>query len=185
MYTTPPSLLERLQTPCDNTAWALFVSLYTPYIFSIARRSGLDREQSSDVVQDVLLLLTRKMPDFRYDSKLSFRAWLRTVVKNRILEIARRRSLPTHPVTQQNELAESSSPESLEEIEYRRHLIARAMEIMQRDFASTTWRACWEHVVSGRTAFEVAQELGISEGAVYVAKCRVLQRLREELRGLL
>jgi RNA polymerase sigma-70 factor (ECF subfamily) len=185
MYTTPPSLLERLQSACDDHAWALFVSLYTPYIFSLARKAGLAREEASDVVQDVLLLLTKKMPDFRYDATLSFRAWLGTVVRNRIHEIARRRSLPILPGALHIELAESVTPESIEDIEYRRHLIARALEIMQRDFSDTTWKACWEHVVSGRTASDVGQELGISEGAVYVAKCRVLQRLREELKGLL
>jgi RNA polymerase sigma-70 factor (ECF subfamily) len=56
---------------------------------------------------------------------------------------------------------------------------------MRAEFESSTWTACWEHVVSGRSAADVAAELGISEGAVYVAKCRVLRRLRQELKGLL
>lgn len=184
MYTTPPSLLERIRQPSEDLAWERFVSLYTPYIFSLARRTGMNREEASDVVQDVLLLLTRKIPEFQYDASLSFRAWLRTVVMNRLREIARRRSLPIFAVDQ-FDLQKSPEVESAEEIEYRRHLVARALEIMQREFAPTTWKACWEHVVSGRTASDVGTELGISEGAVYVAKCRVLRRLREELKGLL
>jgi RNA polymerase sigma-70 factor (ECF subfamily) len=70
------------------------------------------------------------------------------------------------------------------EKEYRRELTARALQLMQADFAPTTWKACWEFVAQGRSAAEVARELGISENAVYLAKCRVLRRLRQELAGL-
>lgn len=184
MYTTPPSLLERIRKPSAGQDWERFVLLYTPYLFSLARRAGVGREEASDIVQDVFLLLTRKMADFEYDSNLSFRAWLRTVVMNRLREIARKRSLPIF-AAEQLDVQDSAQAESLEETEYRRHLMARALEIMQQEFAPMTWKACWEHVVSGRTASDVGAELGMSEGAVYVAKCRVLRRLREELKGLL
>jgi RNA polymerase sigma-70 factor (ECF subfamily) len=56
---------------------------------------------------------------------------------------------------------------------------------MKADFQPTTWKACWEYVVADRPPAEVAAELGISVGAVYVAKSRVLNRLRQELQGLL
>ncbi|MFO1094169.1 MAG: sigma-70 family RNA polymerase sigma factor [Planctomycetaceae bacterium] len=185
MYTTPPSLLEQIRSPSADPAWQKFVSLYTPYLFSLVRRAGVSRDDASDVVQDVFLLLTRKLPDFEYNAQLSFRAWLRKVVTNRLNEIGRRRSVPLSYSLNRVEVEDSAAAESREEQEYRSHIIARALEIMQRDFAPTTWKACWEHVVSGRTAQEVATELGISEGAVYVAKFRVLRRLREELDGLL
>lgn len=185
MYTTPPSLLEQIRNPSADRAWERFVSLYTPYLFSLVRRAGVGREEASDVVQDVFLLLTRKMPDFEYNAQLSFRAWLRTMVRNRLHEIGRRRSVSMPFSANEIDLEDSAEADSVEEREYRSHLIARALEVMQRDFAPTTWKACWEHVVSSRTALEVAAELGISEGAVYVAKFRVLRRLREELNGLL
>ena len=185
MHTPPPSLLEKIRDPAAGLAWERFVSLYTPYLFSLVRRAGVDREEASDVVQDVFMLLTRKLPDFEYKPQLSFRGWLRTIVRNRLHEIGRRRSIPQPFSANELDLEDSAEVESFEEQEYRSHLITRALEIMQRDFASTTWKACWEHVVSGRTALDVGAELGISEGAVYVAKCRVLRRLREELKGLL
>ncbi|HEV3080157.1 MAG TPA: hypothetical protein VGY66_10270, partial [Gemmataceae bacterium] len=70
------------------------------------------------------------------------------------------------------------------EAEYRRELSRRALRLMQGEFAPTTWKACWETVVHDRSTDEVARELGISENAVYLARCRVLRRLREELGGL-
>lgn len=185
MYTTRPSLLERIRNPSEGQAWERFVSLYTPYIFTLARSAGVGRQDASDVVQDVMLLLIKKMPDFKYDAQRSFRAWLRTVVRNRLNEVARQRSLPLQFATDKLDLENSAAVESIEETEYHWHVMSRALEIMQQEFAPTTWKACWEHIVSGKTAFEVGTELGISEGAVYVAKCRVLRRLREELKGLL
>jgi RNA polymerase sigma-70 factor, ECF subfamily len=63
--------------------------------------------------------------------------------------------------------------------------VRRALELMQAEFPMRLWKACWEHVVNDRPAAEVAAELGIAVGTVYVAKSRVLSRLREELADLL
>jgi RNA polymerase sigma-70 factor (ECF subfamily) len=63
--------------------------------------------------------------------------------------------------------------------------MGRALELMRDEFQPTTWRACWEHAFRQRPAAEVAAELGISENAVYIAKLRVVRRLRQELQGLL
>jgi RNA polymerase sigma-70 factor (ECF subfamily) len=75
--------------------------------------------------------------------------------------------------------------EALWEAEYQQHLASRALQIMRADFQETTWKACWETAVAGRPAAEVARELGLTVGAVYAAKFRVLDRLRHELRGML
>ncbi len=80
------------------------------------------------------------------------------------------------------------APDDMEtawEAEYREHVVARALSVMRADFQESTWKACWEMVVSSRPAAEVAAELGLTVGAVYAAKVRVMNRLREELQGLL
>ena len=84
--------------------------------------------------------------------------------------------------------ATAEVPDPLEvhaEEEYRRYLVGRALEIMQAEFQPTTWQACWEHVVSGRSAADVAAELGITVNSVYLAKTRLLRRLREEFGEML
>jgi RNA polymerase sigma-70 factor, ECF subfamily len=68
---------------------------------------------------------------------------------------------------------------------YRQHIARRALQILQADFQPTTWKAFWEHVVNDRPAPAVAQELGLTAGAVYAAKFRILDRLRQELAGML
>ena len=185
MHTTSLSLLERLRRPGEDPAWERFVFLYTPFIFSLARRTGMDRDDASDLVQDVFVLLSQKMSMFEYDPSKSFRAWLRTVVTRRICENARRKRVTLVTGLESLEAEESEIANAFDDEEYRGFITARAMEIMQRDFAPTTWKACWEMIVDGKSGAEVARELGISEGAVYVAKCRVLRRLRAELTGLL
>jgi RNA polymerase sigma-70 factor (ECF subfamily) len=183
MHTTSVSLLERLRQPADQGAWERFVDLYTPLLFQWARRAGLQETDAADLIQDVFQALLRKMPDFTYDRSGSFRAWLRTVLLNQWRTRLRRRTeLPLNEAD--SALAEPDAQEAVTEKEYRDYLIGRALEVMRKDFQPATWQACWEHVACGRPAAEVAAEVGISVKAVYLAKARVLRRLREELQGL-
>src|SRR5262249_28353420 len=109
--------------------------------------------------------------------------WLRAVTLNKWREKRRRQAVPAnYPLPED---VPERADESFCEVEYRKYLIHRALELMQVEFQPTTWNACWEHVVSGLTAAEVARQLGISENAVYLAKSRVLRRLRIELAELM
>jgi RNA polymerase sigma-70 factor (ECF subfamily) len=184
---TSVSLLERLREPGQAEAWERFVELYTPLLFYWARRAGLQSADAADLVQDVFTVLVRKLPDFRYDGQKSFRSWLRTVTLNKWRDRGRQRGrLPAEDGAAN--LDELAGPEGLEkfwEDDHRRFLVHRAMELMRAEFEATTWQACWEHGFQQRPAREVAAQLGISENAVYIAKVRVLRRLRQELQGLI
>lgn len=185
MYTTPISLLQRLQRPDNQQAWQRFVALYSPLLFLWARRLGLQPHDAADLVQEVLARLFQKLPQFAYDPNRSFRGWLRTVMHNAWRNSQRRRVLPTaNPVDLEN-LTDDDNMDVFSDQDYRRHLLGRALQLMQTDFQPTTWKAFQEHAVAGRPAAEVAAELGISTGAVQAGKFRVLCRLRQELQGLL
>ncbi len=185
MSTTPVSLLVRLRRLDDQAAWERFVRLYTPMIFGWARRTGLAADAAGELVQDVFAILVDKLPQFAYDPQRSFRAWLKTVTLNRWREQARRRRAVALPAGAEN-LADSATdgPSFLEAAEYREQLVRRAMRLIQNDFGSTTWQACWQYVALDRKPADVAEALGISVNSVYLAKSRVLRRLREELDGL-
>src|SRR5437773_388003 len=101
MDTTNTSLLERLRLPVDQTAWSRFVDLYTPFIYTWARQTGLQESDAADLVQEVFALLVEKMPAFAYDPHRSFRAWLRTVTLNKWRDRRRRLSVRPHEVTGQ------------------------------------------------------------------------------------
>jgi RNA polymerase sigma-70 factor, ECF subfamily len=187
MNTTSVSLLERLRQPGDQEAnWKRFVQLYTPLFYHWARRLGLSSADAADLVQEVFAILVRKLPDFTYDRQRSFRGWLRTVTLNKWRDLRRRRTLVQQGGKEDSaDLAGPDDIAEFEEAEYRQHLVKRAFELMQSEFHPTTWRACWEYMVADRPAAEVAKELGITVNGVYLAKSRVLSRLRQELDGLL
>jgi RNA polymerase sigma-70 factor (ECF subfamily) len=184
MHTTSPSLLERLRQSSNTDAWDRFAELYTPLLYYWARRAGLPEQDAGDLVQDVFVILIQKLPEFVYDGQKSFRSWLRTVTmnlwRNRLRGAARRKADPLGS----SDAWTPAESDDFEATEYRAHLVARAMTLMQNEFEPNTWQACWQHVVLGRPAAVIAAELGVREGTVYSAKCRVLQRLREELDGL-
>jgi RNA polymerase sigma-70 factor (ECF subfamily) len=188
MTKTPSSLLERLRVPFEAEAWERFVSLYTPLIYAWGRQVGLQEQDAADLVQEVFVKLMQVLPTFTYDArKGGFRRWLRTVALNTWRDHRKRRGdrpLPGNEAA----LAELAAPNGIEsfwEAEYSLHLVNRAMALMQADFQPATWKAFWEQVAVGRPAKEVAAELGITAGAAYAAKFRVLDRLRQELAGLL
>jgi len=184
---TSPSLLERLRQPADPDAWNRFVHLYSPLLHLWARRLHFSAEDAADRVQDVFLLLAGKLPEFRPDRRGCFRGWLWTVFLNRCREHVRRRPdvLVAAARPQLDRLACADDPAAWVEADYRQHVVGQALAVMRAEFPETTWRAVWESVACGRPPAEVAAELGIKVGAVYVARSRVLGRLRQELRGLL
>jgi RNA polymerase sigma-70 factor (ECF subfamily) len=185
MVTTPVSLLQKLRRPEDGQAWGEFVELYTPLLLAWARKLGLQDADATDLVQDVFVLLLRKMPGFVYDPSRSFRGWLRTIATNEWrARRARAARVCAAPLADDAEVA-AHAEEGFWEEEYRRHLVQRALQLMQCDFETSTWKACWETVVNGRAAIEVAGELGMQAGTVRAARFRVLHRLRERLDGML
>jgi RNA polymerase sigma-70 factor (ECF subfamily) len=182
---TPRTLLERLRQPGNSAAWERFLGLYTPLLYRHARSLGLQEADAADLVQDVLTLLFRKLPEFRHAGPGSFRAWLRVVMRNKLAERRRQRVPAT---AEEAALAELESPDeqgALEETEYRRHLVQQGLVALRDEFPATTWKAFERYALDGCEVEQVAAELGVRVGTVYAAKSRVLSRLRQELDGLL
>lgn len=187
MHSTPATLLERVRQPADAAAWKQFVQLYTPLLFHWARRLGLQSADAADLVQEVFLGLCNALPHFRYDRRRSFRAWLFTLTRNKWQDWKRRRvPVPVGDIhgTVANR-PDDDGPAMLEEAEYRSRLCGRALQLIQREFAPATWQTFWATVVEGRPAVDVARRFGLTPNAVYLARGRVLRRLREELDGLI
>jgi RNA polymerase sigma-70 factor (ECF subfamily) len=183
---TSSTLLERLRRPGEQEAWARFVQLYTPLLYYWACKAGLQQADAADLVQDVFTVLVQKLPELHYDRHRSFRGWLRTILLNRWRN--RRRRHPAASLDSALPLVQGAEPEAmadLEQGEYRKQLVGRALQLIRADFQPATWKAFWECQVVGRPATAVAQELNMKPGAVRAAKFRVLCRLRQELHGLL
>jgi RNA polymerase sigma-70 factor (ECF subfamily) len=189
---TSRSLLERLCRQPDAAAWRRLVDLYTPLIRRWLRQCGLPAGDTDDLVQEVLSVVVRKMPEFRpAGHRGAFRRWLRTIAVHKTRDYWRSRRTGAavgggiEPARWLEELEDPhSEPNRFWDREHDRFLAARVMELVQPEFTLSTWQAFRRQVIDGARAAEVAAELGISPNAALIAKSRVLRRLREEIRGL-
>jgi RNA polymerase sigma-70 factor, ECF subfamily len=190
---TSRSLLERVKAD-EAAAWERLVGLYAPLVFHWCRRWDLREPDRADILQEVFQAVVTHIADFRKERQGdSFRGWLRTITRNKVLDHLRRLHREPPGVggsDAQRRLNQLALPEPVPEEESADRegeggLLQRALTLIQDDFEERTWQAFWGTAVEGRTPREVAEALSMSPGAVRVAKCRVLHRLREELGDLL
>ncbi len=189
---TRPSLLVRLRDARDALAWKQFVQLYAPLVYGFARRRGLQDADAADVTQEVLRAVARGVAGLVYDpDKGSFRGWLFTVVRRKLQDYAareKRQSPGSGDSRIHLRLEEKVAPEQEEAAwwnqEYQRHLLARALDRVRGDFHEASWQAFWQTAMEGKKAKEVAQALGMSVAAVYMAKSRVLTQLKHQIQQL-
>ncbi len=185
MQTTRLSLLQQLRDPQNSIAWSRFVEIYSPLVTRWVTSLNVPQKSRNDVTQEVFIVLLGKVSQFKYDATKSFRGWLRTVTLNKCRDYFRKSQKATEPQFLSHiEIAEGNESDFLTQKEYREYVAKAALALMKLHFSETTWRACWEHVAEGKPAKQVAAELGITVNAVYLARGRVLKRMRAELVGL-
>jgi RNA polymerase sigma-70 factor (ECF subfamily) len=193
MSDTSISLLDRLRLRPDEAAWKRLVDIYTPLLHTWLRRYAVQPEDADDLVQEVLVVVARELPQFHHDQRRgAFRCWLRTILIHRLRDAwrARRyRPIATGDSAVEKHLEELADPDSglsrLWDEEHDRHVLRCLVELIEPAFASTTWKAFQRVALDGARPADVAAELGISVNAVWLAKSRVLQRLRQEAQGLI
>lgn len=161
-------------------------------LYRFVRSRGLQDADASDLVQEVLRTVGSAIRELDYEKdKGGFRAWLYTITRNKLYNYfsKKQRQGPTGNDTAQYELlsqTEDSSGDLSErwELEHQRLLASKAMRIVKQDVEAKTWAAFESTSVVGNDAASTAKELGMSPGAVYVAKSRVIARLRIEIERL-
>jgi RNA polymerase sigma-70 factor (ECF subfamily) len=180
LLTTSSTLLRRLQQQPTPEDWKRFVSLYTPLLLRWARRLGFD-DDAEDVVQETLAHLISALPRYQRRDDQPFRSWLFRLARNRAEDFRRCRANRTLPGMEEADCDRCAAAEEPDESEFRHHLVHRAMELIRDNFSDVTWQAFVDVALGGRPPAEVAARLGITVGAVYKARYRILTRLREEI----
>jgi RNA polymerase sigma factor (sigma-70 family) len=196
MADAPPtraSLLVRIRDGRDQEAWRQFVQLYAPVVYGFARKRGLQDADAADVMQDVLRSVAGAAGRLNYDpSRGSFRGWLYTVARNKVfnfLDAGRHRVGHGSGDTGVREKLEAQPEREWDlaaswDEEHERNLAAVAMRRVRGEVQEATWQAFWRTAVEGQSAREAGDALGMTPGAVYVARSRVLARIKDEV-GLL
>lgn len=186
------SLILRLQSPENEPAWHEFWELYQPVVYRVARGSGLQDADATDVAQEVMHRVAKAVDRWNPDkSKGSFRGWLRTITRNYLVQYLRGRS--RQPAVQDDAWLDGLvAPPALSddqasrmfELERQREVFIQVAARVREQFQPPTWQAFWGTAVESRPVADVARELNLSCGAVYVARSRVMARLREAVEQL-
>ena len=185
---TRASLLVRLRDHHDQEAWRQFIDLYGPLIYRLGRRAGLQDADAADVTQNVLGAVSAALSKGQYDAaRGTFRGWLFTVARRQLgrwRERSQREPRGAGDSAAHELLHAQSAPddgsEHWWEQEYKRQRFTWAAGRVRDQFEETTWQVFWL-ASEGKPAAQIAQSLGMSLGAVYTAKSRVLDRIKKEI----
>jgi RNA polymerase sigma-70 factor (ECF subfamily) len=166
--------------------------LYAGLVYYWCRSAGLSPEDAEDVGQQVFLSVSRGIASFRRDRPDdSFRGWLRVITRSRIADHFRNNSVREIAFGGEQRLTDSvASPMSDSDcIEQRARedtiLFDQALKLMRNEFSEKDCQAFLQVVIEGLSVAEVAGQLGVSANTIYIAKSRILKRLRSEFGDLL
>jgi RNA polymerase sigma-70 factor, ECF subfamily len=188
MTNTSATLLQRLLNQGDDGAWTRLNLLYTPLIRAALSRHLPQPADVDDVAQQVFIVVMQKLPEFRHNGRPgAFRAWLRGICVNRVRMFWRTR--PATVPDPEAALRQLEDPESALSRQWDREhdefVFRQALEMIKGEFKQATWQAFCRVALDSAEPEAVAAELGLTVNAVFIAKSRVLRRLREEFDGLL
>lgn len=183
------SLLIRIRDAGDEPAWREFLEIYEPLVYRLVRRCGLQHADALELTQEALMAVARTIKNWELDPERgSFRGWLTKVTRNLMINYLSRQRRGPQAVGDTNFqalLAQQPDPRSAEtaefDLEYRRRLFRWAVDQVKDEFQTHTWTAFWNTAVLDQSVQHVAAELNMTAGAVYVARSRVMARLRERI----
>lgn len=192
MDETRTSLLIRARTG-ETQAWKDLTDLYRPLILGWLHRQGVPSGDVEDLSQDVLVSVVKHLPAFEHSGQRgAFRSWLRTIVCSRTTDYwratlsAARAGGGSGAVAALEQIADPDSGLNRQwDEEHDRYVLRCLLDMVEEEFEPTTIRAFRRLALDGATGAEVSAELGLTVAAAYVAKSRVLKRIREEAEGLI
>ncbi len=189
---TRSSLIARLANVGDDDVWREFASLYEPFIYRQARRYGLQDADARELVQEVLIAVSKALNRFTPDKKRGrFRTWLYAVGRNtsfRYLDRIRPADRASGDSRIRAAIADIPDPRSIEPREFdgelKRHAFLWVARDVRGEFEPKTWRAFWDTAVENHSIRNTASALRMSVGAVYIARSRVMARLKTRIQEI-
>ena len=183
MEPTRPSLLIRIKDRDDATAWTEFFDLYSPMLYSYARVRGLSHDDAEDIRSSCYETIVQKIRDFEYEKeKGGFRAWLRTMVNHRVIDMFRKRKMP---IAQSSDLGQlESDQESVDELfdqYWRIHHLRHCVQLVQKRVKPETFQVFQMLTEEGASVEQICEQMEMNSDQVYKIKSRVLALVRDEM----
>lgn len=185
---TTTQLLDSLRDPENGRLWTLFDQRYRPVLLDFARKRGLGEEEASDVAQETLAQFASDYANGRYDrSRGRLSSWIIGIASNRIADAgrdARRRKVRRGDSALDN-LAGDGSADPSDDADWResvrRVIFEQALANLRSGsrFDERTIRAFELAALRGVPPAASAEACGMTVDEVYVAKNRVIKKLRE------
>jgi RNA polymerase sigma-70 factor (ECF subfamily) len=179
--TTTANFLKGVQAR-DADAWWRLAHLYGPLVYGWCRRQGLQPSDCEDIVQEVFVTVVARVGDFeRRPAGGTFRGWLWQITRHKLGDWLRRQQARARPLDDLAAPSTIAPPPAAATDAPAGDLLHRALELIRPEFEPASWQAFWSVAVEGHKPADVAADLGLSPNAVYIAKSRILSRLRAVL----
>jgi RNA polymerase sigma factor (sigma-70 family) len=176
---TRRSLVQRLSNLEDQRTWQEFFETYWRLIYAVARKAGLNAFEAEEAVQETIISVVRKIPDFKYNPNVgTFRGWLLTLARWRITDQFRKRRLQESIDLESTSIEQPWFTETWNQ-EWEAHLLTASLERLKQKTNLAQFQVFDCYVIKGWSARKVAKELQVSVGSVYLAKNRLLPILKE------
>lgn len=185
---TSESLIQRIQDPVDADAWTQFLAIYRPVVYRLALSRGLQHADADDLAQQVFVSISQAIDDWdpeKFGSR--FRSWLYRIAQNAIINAVTRRPADQGAGSTSVQQMLSEVPQRDDDLtleiaaEARAEAFRWAAKEIKPEFTQTTWAMFWESAVNGWSIKSVAESHNRSAGAVYAARYRVMQRIKEKV----
>ena len=185
---TSESLILRVKDPADAAAWSAFLEIYRPVVFRLALSRGLQAADAEDLAQIVFSSISRSVQSWNPDNNSPpFRAWLYRIAHNEIVKSLTRprpdKGAGSSSVQQLLAKVPARDHDVTVELvrECRLEAFRWAADEVRGEFTAATWNMFWQSTIDGRPVSLVAEEYDRTTGAVYLARYRVMKRLKEKL----
>jgi len=195
---TRNSLLSRLKNRDDNESWQDFFNTYWKLVYGVAIKAGLTEEEAEEAVQETVITVARRIPEFKYDpTKCAFKTWLLNLTRWRIIDQIRKRK-PDHAALRLHRsdatartatIERIADPASLDldkvwEQEWEQHLVTAAIGKVKQRVSPEQYQMFDLCVYKQWPVKRIAKQLGVSRGSVYLARHRITGMLKRAVKAM-